>query len=563
MDPAQPVNAMSPLHAAIPRRHAAQSWKEAYARLSDADRGGQLGAGDLELLATAAYLVGDDQGSVAAWTRAYHERVRSSEKRRAARCAFWLILELLSVGDWVRGGGWRSTAERLLDDDPDCAERGLLLVLAARTYAKNGDSAAADETFARAARLAAGCDDAELKAFGLLGLGQAKASHGESAAAMALFDEVMVAVTTGALSPISVGVIYCAVIEACYDILDIERAREWTTALTRWCDAQPELIPYRGHCLVHRAETMRLLGEWGGAIAQAAQVCAVASQGAADTAAAGPDYRSRAYPIGAAFYEMADVHRLRGEFDQAEGAYRLAHTNGRLPEPGLALLRLSQGRTAAAAAAIRRQRDQRQKRPTRAAVLAACVEIMIAARDLATAREAADELAAIAGGVPVPYLRGLSAQARGAVLLAEGNPRDAGEFLRTAWMIWQSLEMPYEAARVRVLMGLSCRALADHDAAQLEFDAAIRIFSRLSARPDLDRVSEMVDAPAAASLTLTRRELQVIRLIAAGETNRSIAHALAISERTVDRHVSNIFTKLNLSSRAAATAYAYEHGLIR
>jgi DNA-binding CsgD family transcriptional regulator len=549
---------------------AEQSWNEAYTRLSDGDREGQLGTGDLELLATAAYLVGDDRASAAAWTRAYHARVRSNEKRRAARCAFWLILELLSVGDWVRGSGWLSTAERLLDDDPDCAERGLLLVLAGRTHAKNGDSAAANETFARAARLAAACDDLELRAFALLGLGQAKAGDGESAAAMTLFDEVMVAVTTGELTPISSGVIYCAVIEACYDILDVERAREWTTALTRWCDAQPDLIPYRGHCLVHRAETMRLLGDWGGAMAQAEQVCAIAAKGpanpaaaASDSAVAAPSYRSRAYPIGAAFYETAEVHRLRGEFDEAETAYRLAHVNGRSPEPGLALLRLSQGRIDAAAAAIRRLRDQRQKRPLRAAVLAAAVEIMIAARDLTTAREAADELAAIAGGVKMPYLRALSAQARGTVLLADGNPRDACEPLRTAWMEWQALEMPYEAARVRVLIGLSCRQLGDQDAAHLEFDAATRVFTRLSAQPDLDRVTELAGASRPASGTLTERELQVIRLIAAGETNRSIAHALEISERTVDRHVSNILTKLDLSSRAAATAYAYEHGLIR
>ena len=549
---------------------AEQSWNEAYTRLSDGDREGQLGTGDLELLATAAYLVGDDRASAAAWTRAYHARVRSNEKRRAARCAFWLILELLSVGDWVRGSGWLSTAERLLDDDPDCAERGLLLVLAGRTHAKNGDSAAANEAFARAARLSAACDDLELKAFALLGLGQAKAGDGESAAAMTLFDEVMVAVTPGELTPISSGVIYCAVIEACYDILDVERAREWTTALTRWCDAQPDLIPYRGHCLVHRAETMRLLGDWGGAMAQAEQVCAIAAKGpanpaaaASDSAVAAPSYRSRAYPIGAAFYETAEVHRLRGEFDEAETAYRLAHVNGRSPEPGLALLRLSQGRIDAAAAAIRRLRDQRQKRPLRAAVLAAAVEIMIAARDLTTAREAADELAAIAGGVKMPYLRALSAQARGTVLLADGNPRDACEPLRTAWMEWQALEMPYEAARVRVLIGLSCRQLGDQDAAHLEFDAATRVFTRLSAQPDLDRVTELAGASRPASGTLTERELQVIRLVAAGETNRSIAHALEISERTVDRHVSNILTKLDLSSRAAATAYAYEHGLIR
>jgi DNA-binding CsgD family transcriptional regulator len=371
-----------------------------------------------------------------------------------------------------------------------------------------------------------------------------------------------VAVTTAALSPVSTGVIYCAAIEACFDILDLQRAREWTAGLARWCDAQPDLLPYRGHCMVHRAETMRLNGDWDGAIDCAGQVCAIARQRGADLPdPISLDHRLRAYPIAAAFYEMAEIHRLRGQFGEAEQAYRLAHMNGRSPEPGLALLRLAQGRIDSAAAAIRRQRDHLQKRPVRAQVLSACVEIMIAAGDLAVARFAADELAVMAGSVDVPYLRALSAQATGSLQLAEGKPRDAFEILRSAWMEWQALEVPYEAARVRVLLGLICRELGDHEAAELEFDAAMRVFSRLSARPDLDRVTR--NAVRSCGTALTRRELQVIRLIAAGQTNRGIASALDISLRTVDRHVSNILTKLDLSSRAAATAYAYQHGLVR
>lgn len=458
---------------------AQRAWKEAYARLSAADAHALLEGRDLEMMATAAYLIGNDEASETAWTRAY-EWLRTRDRRRAARCAFWLVLQLLAIGDWARGGGWLSTAERLLDEDAECPERGLLMVLVARTHAKHGDLDAAYDAFTRVAALARTSDDPELKAFGLLGLAQATASRGESAAAMKLFDEAMVAVMTDALSPISAGVIYCAVIEACHDIFDVARAREWTAALSRWCADQPDLLPFRGHCLVHRAETMRLTGDWPNAIAQAGQACAVPSQPASQPAASAPlDHRTRAYPIGAAFYEMAEIHRMRGQFGDAEEAYRQAHLYGRSPDPGLALLRLAQGRVDAAEAAIRRICSQRQKRVVRAGVLAACVDIMLAAQVHPAARDAADELTALAEAMPAPYLRALSAQARGAILLADGKPRDALEALRAAWVEWQALEVPYEAARVRVAMGLSWRQLGDAEAGELEFDAARRVFLRL------------------------------------------------------------------------------------
>jgi DNA-binding NarL/FixJ family response regulator len=543
---------------------AQRAWKEAYARLSAADAVAPLEGRDLEMLATAAYLIGNDDGSEAAWTRAY-EWLRTRDQRRAARCAFWLVLQLLAIGDWARGTGWLSTAQRLLDEDAECPECGLLLALVARTHAKRGDFNAVRDAFTRVAALAGTTDDAELKAFSLIGHAQAAGSRGDSAAAMALLDEAMVAVSSDALSPISAGVIYCAMIEACYDTLDVARAREWTAALSRWCADQPDLLPFRGHCLVHRAQTLRLTGDWSKAMAHAGQACAVASESTGPPPlSASFDHRTRAYPIGAAFYEMAEIYRMQGQFGDAEEAYRQAHLYGRAPEPGLALLRLAQGRVDAAVAAIHRVRSLRQKRAVRAGVLAACVEIMLAADGPSEARDAADELAALAEGMPAPYLRALSAQASGAILLAEGTPRDALDALRAAWREWQALEVPYEAARARVAMGLGWRQLGDTDAAELEFDAARRVFLRLAAAPDVARVNDLLppSSPSAAQ-PLTPRELQVIRLIAAGESNRAIARELAISERTVDRHVSNILTKLELSSRSAATAYAYEHGLVR
>ena len=300
---------------------AQRAWKDAYVRLSEADARSHLEGRDLEMLATAAYLIGNDEASEAVWTRAY-EWWCTRDKRRAARSAFWLVLQLLAVGDWARGGGWLSTAERLLEDDAECPERGLLMVLVARTHAKQGNRDAAVGAFSGVAALARAGDDPELKAFSLLGLAHAAASCGETLAAAKLFDEAMVAVMSDSLSPISAGVIYCAVIEACHDIFDVARAREWTAALSRWCADQPDLLPFRGHCLVHRAETLRLTGDWANAIAQAARV--VPSPPPTDLTVPF-DHRTRAYPIGAAFYEMAEIHRLRGQFADAEEAYRQAH----------------------------------------------------------------------------------------------------------------------------------------------------------------------------------------------------------------------------------------------
>lgn len=532
---------------------ARRAWRDACELLAAADAAAPLAPEDLERLATTAYLVGRDDASVEAWTRAHHEHLLAGNVPRAARCAFWLILELLSSGEWARAGGWLAASRRLLDEGRhDCAERGLLLVLAARGHLKDRDEPAAQDAARKAAALGDRFGDPELTVFARLSQALALTRRGEADAAVTLLDEVMVGVTTREVSPIAVGTVYCAVIEACYEILDIGRAREWTDALSQWCASQPELVPFRGHCLVHRAETMRLCGAWSSAAEEAEHACRRASRFAGN-------------PIGAAFYELAEIHRMRGRFDEAEEAYRRASEHGRSPEPGLALLRLAQGRIQAAETAIRRALERPQSRRVRADVLAGGVEILIAARDLTTARAAVEELSAMAAGLRASFLRALSAQTTGALLLAEGSPRGAFDALRAAWMEWQAIEVPYEAARVRAMMGLACRRLGDEDAAELEFSAARQVFGRLGAAPDVARVDGLLDSPpveADAATPLTTRELQVIRLIAAGRTNRAIAGELAISERTVDRHVSNILTKLDLSSRSAATAYAYEHGLV-
>ena len=311
------------------------------------------------------------------------------------------------------------------------------------------------------------------------------------------------------------------------------------------------MVAFTGACMVHRAEIMELRGTWPSALQEAQQARRRCEQGNNQSAAA------------QAFYRQGEVHRLRGEFSVAEEAYRDASRYGWEPQPGLALLRLAQGNHDAAVAAIRRVVDETTPPLKRARLLPAYVEIMLSVGDAVGARIACQELREISIRYESAMLDAMVAHARGAVDLNEGDARAALLSLRPAWRAWQELEVPYEVARVRVLLGLACRALGDDDTASLELEAARDGFARLGAAPDLARIESLnLNATYDHSHRLTQRELQVLRLVAGGETNRVIATELVLSERTVDRHVSNIFTKLGVTSRAAATAYAYKHQLV-
>lgn len=538
--------------------HRRREWASAYEQLTAADRESPLDPDDLELWVTAAYLTGHDDVGDDLSARACRE-CAGGDPARAARHAFRLAILLLLRGEAARSGGWLTRGRRLLDEwGGECAERGYLLVPAALQHLEDGDAAAAEAASAEAAAIGDRFGDPDLVALGRLGVGQARVAAGRTAPALALLDEVMVAVTSDEVSPIFAGIVYCAVIETCQEAFDLGRAQEWTTALTRWCEAQPDLVPYRGQCLVHRSEIMLVHGAWPDALDEARRACAsLAGHPAA----------------GAAFYQLAEVHRLRGEFDRAEEAYRQASRWIPEPQPGLALLRMAQGQVDAAAAMLRRAldgtarfealRQDARLKPAPAAVrsrlLAAHVEVMIATGDLVAARDGVDELWAIADHVGAPLLRAMAVHTTGAVRVAEHDP-DAPDVLRRAWRAWQDLDAPYEAARVRVLMGLACRQLRDPDSADMELDAARLVFEQLGAAPDVARVQALCRGPTSGGLTT--REAQVLRLVATGMTNRAVAAELFLSEKTVARHVSNIFSKLGVSSRAAATAYAYEHGLV-
>jgi DNA-binding CsgD family transcriptional regulator len=529
------------------------SWKTEFDILSEANDARALTPEELERLAVATYMVGDDDACAAAWLRAHQEYASAGDPQRAARCAFWQACGLLFRGDLAPAQGWIARGRRMLEAaPPDCAEQGWLLVMTALPALFDGDGDTAHRLFDDAAHIAARFSDVDLTAFVRLGQGQALILQQRVEEGLALLDEVMVAVLTDKLSPILTGIVYCSTIDTCHAIFDLRRAREWTDALSRWCASQPGLVPYRGNCLILRCEIFKLQGEWSEAID--------AARGACELLSGPPTWDT----LGSAHYQLGDIQRLRGQFAEAEAAYRAASRAGRDPEPGLSLLHLAQGRVDLAAAAIRRALNEARDSTARFKLLPTFVEVMLEAGELDAAREAAEELRRIEGDLGAPLARALAIHAAGAVALAEGRAQKALAQLRAAGVAWQALDMPYELARVRVLVGLACRELGDRAGASLEFDAARSLFTQLGATPDLGRLRRIEGETALETIgPLSPREREVLVLVASGKSNRSIADALYISEKTVARHVSNIFAKLDVSSRTEAAAYAHKHGILQ
>jgi DNA-binding CsgD family transcriptional regulator len=534
---------------------ARRQWRTAYARLSAADRDASLDPTDLERLATAAYLVGQDDHAVTLWARVHHDWIDRSDLERAVYWGYWLSIVQLVRGEPAQATGWLARARRLDSARHEVsAVQGYGEVVGGLLAMGSGDLAGAAARFAAAVVLAERFDDSDLLALGLLGQGQALIMQHELAEGTARLDEAMLGITAGKVSPVLAGIVYCAVILTCQRTFDLARAHEWTRQLDVWCAAQPDLTPFRGECLVHRSQVLQARGDWSGALDEAAK--------ARDHLAA----RSEVV-VGRACYQQGELHRLRGEFDAAEQMFRDADRYGCEPQPGISLLRLATGEVDGAAAAIRRAVDAAVDVPgptgglSRPRLLGPLIEILLALGDATGARKAADELAAISATLNTPYLAAASAHSSGAVLLAEGETQAAQACLREAWMLWQQLEMPYESACVRVLLGQVCRRLDDRETARMHFDAARAVFQRLDAAPALAQL-ERLASDAESDGALTQREREVLALVAAGQSNRRIAAALAISEHTVARHLSNIFDKLGVNSRTAATTYAHTHKLI-
>ena len=533
--------------------YARSAWREAFASLTHADRAASLAPEELELLARSAYMLGLDDEYRAGLERAHRAYLARGVTPGAARCAVWMGHNLLFRGDRAQATGWFARAQRLLDgEEHDCVERGYLLIPVWLEQMGRGDYDAGHATAAEAAAIAERFGDADLFWLAVDEQGRALVRQGRVQEGVRLVDEVLVVASAGELSPFITGIVYCNTIAFCQGVFELRHAREWTEALTAWCERQPEMVAHNGLCLVHRAEIMQLQGAWTDALEEARRAAERFTRGVLNELACGK-----------ALYRQGEILRLRGELGAADEAYRAARRCGYEPQPGLGLLRLAQSKTDAAAAMIRRALGESAEPLRRAALLPAVVQIMLVADEANDALQASHELADIAARQGNDVLHTMAAEAKGDVALAAGDAWAALVDLRRAASGWLELHAIYETARVRVQIGLACRALGDEETAALEIEAAEATFAELGADPDLARARSLrADARASDSHGLTARELEVLRLVATGKSNKEIAGELVLSERTVDRHVSNIFMKLRVRSRTAATAFAYEHGLV-
>ena len=522
-------------------------WRAALVRLSTPDVAA-LDSADLHALWTAAYLVGDWEMSIRALQQAFQVHLDAGEQLAAARDALWLTFVLNNSGNAAGGGGWRERAARLLESEPDdVAEQGYLRMHRMFQQVFSGHLPEGLALAVEVAEAGRRHHEPDLIAIGLVCQGRMLMYLGQVSEGLALLDEAMAGVAAGEVSPIMAGMTYCSMIDACLEIEDVRRMSDWTRLLTRWCEQQPEMVSYTGQCAVHRAQIMRVQGAWSDALEEL------------ELAQARYEAQNLGSAIGDVHYERGELHRLRGEVDAAAAAYDAAADQGRDPQPGLTLLWLAQGRIDAALAAIRRILDEVPDPVQRSRLLSAAAEVLIAGADLDAASAAADELEGIAAGFGSVALSAAAAYAKGSVALARPDPAAALPHLRQAWRTWLDLGARYQAAWARARIGQAFRAMGDEDSARAELVVAGRTFDELGASPARGEVERMLGGGRPDGLTA--REIEVLRLVAAGRTNPQIAAELFLSEKTVARHLSNIFGKTNVTSRTAAAAYAFQHQL--
>jgi DNA-binding CsgD family transcriptional regulator len=537
-------------------------WLDAYEALSEFDRGSGLAVEDLEVLATAAFLCGLRHECRQARLRAYQLYLHRGDARKAARCASWIGLEALDPGEIAEATGclpvslstcsaWAAQASALLDQEPEGAEHGYALVpVAYERLAMADDPRGAAEGAARAAALGRTFGDADLLAMAGAIQGRALVRSARLAEGMALMDESVALAVAGEVTPTVAGIALTAAVDTGGEAFDLARCDDWTRSLARWCERQEGMMAFRSRSLVAQAASERRHGRWEAALDIAEQACEPRIAELDPAAAA------------AAHYEQGEVLRLHGEHVESAAAYRRAGALARDPQPGMALLRLAEGDTAGALQALQRALGEARSDGQRARLLPAQVETLLAAGDRSAAADAARALEHLARTYTTPAVEATARQASAAVRLAEDDASAALACARQAHRVWRHFGMPYEEAQARLLIAICCRKLGDDATAALEHEAACETLAMLGARPALDHARNQFGPPAATSHGLTRREGEVLALLATGLTNRAIAGRLHVTTRTVDTHVGRILTKLGVPTRAAATAFAHRHGLV-
>jgi DNA-binding CsgD family transcriptional regulator len=534
--------------AAVRDALARHDWEAAYDAAKEAggnDADALVEADRADMLADAAWWLGRLDDCVEAREAAYRIYDELGADRRAGQCAVWLWEHHGFAARPAIAGGWLRRARRALGDDPDCVEHGALLLREAETAHGGGDLDRARELAGAALTLGRRLRSADLEAEALQTRGRVRIEQGAVAEGMGDLDEAMLFAVEGRLGPYSTGKVYCSLISACEELGDLDRAAEWTEATMRWASKHPFAI-FPGICRVHRAVVLKRRGALAEAGREADRACAELAHSHVGNSAA-------------AYAEVGDIRRRLGELDSAEDAFaRFEQLAGR-PCAGLALSRLAQGRTDEATGIVTGCLEETTNPLARSLVLAIAAHVAVAAGDLEAAGVSADELDAIAAAFDTPVLRATALSTRGRLQLAEGDP-DAATTLRGAVDQWHALDVPYEVATARTLLGQALRERGDDTSATESFAAAAALFDQIGARLDAHLLSG--NAQPVLPAGLTAREVEILRLIATGLTNNEIAAELYLSAKTVSRHLSNIFTKIGVSSRASATAFAFQHDLI-
>jgi ATP/maltotriose-dependent transcriptional regulator MalT len=527
-----------------------ESWSDIYKSLKNQE--GALNDKDLRKFALAAYLIGKDRKSIDILNHLHHQYLEKKEIKHAIRSAFWIGFLLMFKGERARGSGWFSRAHRLIDEhEYEGSENELLLIPTGLGELGAGNAEKAYNIFKKAHEAGTGYNDPDLSILSLLGLGQALIQKGEISPGTSLLDESMVMIEIADISPLVIGIVYCAVIETCQLIFDIGRAQEWTKVLSQWCESQPDLVPFRGQCLIRRSQIRHLHGEWPEALDEMHRACQLLSKPPGEPAA------------GEANYQLAEIFRLKGDLKHAELLFREAHKWGRNPQPGMALLRLMQNEKEKALQNIQTSLNETKNPLHRIKLLPAYIEILLAHEKLEDTRRVVNELTIAAEKYDAIYLSATVAYCQGCLLLKEGDTTKAINSFQQSLNLYKKINAPYEIAYARFQLGIAYRDKGDHDSSELEFATAQWIFQELKATPDLKKVEAYIDKKKESKRHgLTLRELQVLQLVGEGSTNKICSNKLFISERTVERHLSNIFNKLEVNSRTEAIAFAFKHRML-
>jgi len=532
--------------------HRRREWSAAYDALSGLRRTGPLDGDDLAALSDAAWWLGLIRQSLEACEEGHDRFLADGRLDRAAMLAIEAGFSWSLRGEPEIGAGWVSRARRLLAGQPTGTAQAMLMWMDARARAEAGDVEGALHDCDRLRTLGGELGEPVVGCLALALEGSLVVLGGDTARGFELLDEAMLPALAGRIPPDFAGNLYCQMLSVCHEVGDVPRARRWTEATQRWTDTFTSAAMFVGVCRVHRSQLLRLSGEWAAAEREAA---------AANHELAELNVEA----VGEARYELGETHRLRGDLDGARAWYAAAAELGRSPEPGVSLVLLESGRHDEALAGVQQALLEEGEPCRRARLLAAHVEIAVEAGRADLAEDPALELEALAHRFGTPGLRAWAGQARGTALLGADDPEGALPHLRVALFEYDAMGAAYDAATCRALLGKAFGALGDDRAAHVETEAGRRAFEDLGATPRvawLTRLTAGVAGPTTLPGGLTERETQILALVAEGSSNREVARRLVISEKTVARHLANVYLKLGVGSRTAASAWAHRQGLV-